>query len=117
MAGSRAEKAVRRRLLAGLARELSMVLRLPARRRCTAHLVPYLSLRRATGGRVRVYCVSDAGLYAFLTGDGTVISLDGGIAAAAQSVAAACRPPGPGLPAGGHPAQRMKGGSGVSSPS
>src|ERR1017187_8634763 len=104
MAGSRAEKAVRRRLLADLARELSMVLRLPARRRCTAHLVPYLSLRRATGGRVRVHCVSDAGLYAFLTGDGTVISLDGGIAAAAQAIAGARRgvggpPPAPPPPA------------------
>jgi hypothetical protein len=108
MAGSRAEKTTRRRLLDDLARELSQsagpAQRLRAGRRRTMRLIPYVSLRRAARGRLRVYCVSDAGLYALLTGDGQLIRLDDGITAAARAVAAACCQAGPGEPAADHAA-------------
>jgi hypothetical protein len=107
MAGSRAEKSARRRLLAGLACELSqpdgLVRPLRPRMRCTVRLVPYLSLPDGARGRLRVYCVSDAGLYAFLTGDGQLIRLADGVPGAAQVVAALCRPDDPAKLASHHP--------------
>ena len=57
-----------------------------ARRRRTLRLTPYLILRTDHRRRLRVYCASDAGRYAFLTGDGRVISLDEGLRAAAAVI-------------------------------
>jgi hypothetical protein len=105
MPGSRAQKRQRRKLLAELAAELSSPRgpgpSLRPRLRCTWRLSPYLSVRKAGRGRLRVYCASDAGQYAFVTGSGQVIRLDEGIAAAAGAVAAATARDEPGQPVPG----------------
>jgi hypothetical protein len=94
MARSRAENRRRRDLLAGLAGELSSPSgsEHPARTRLwlTWRLTPYLSVQAARRPRLRVYCAGRSGRYALLTGDGQVIRLDEGIAAAAAAVEVAC---------------------------
>jgi hypothetical protein len=51
---------------------------------------------------MRVYCAISSGAYGFLTGNGQLIGITGGIAAAAREIAAACGRPVPGNP----PAER-----------
>ena len=99
MSRDRAEKAARRELLAGLARELRQAGGPGCRRGWTLRLVPYLSVRRPGRRRMRVYCAGASGAYGFLTGSGQLVSLAGGVAAAAREIAAACGRPAPGLPA------------------
>jgi hypothetical protein len=96
MPGSRADKNARREVLDDLARELNRPGGPGCRVRRTARLVPYLSVRRVSQGRLRVYCAGTADVYALLTSDGQLIRLDGGAAAAARQVAAACGRAGPG---------------------
>jgi hypothetical protein len=100
MAASRAEKRARRALLDSLARELGRPGGPGGRLRRTWRLVPYLSVRRAGRGRLRVYCAGTGGQYAFVTADGTVIGLGAGIPAAARDVAAASGRAREGRPAG-----------------
>ncbi len=59
-----------------------------ARLRLTWRLTPYLSVH-ASPARLRVYCAGRGGRYALLTGNGHVIPLDEGLAAAAVAVEAA----------------------------
>jgi hypothetical protein len=95
-----AEKRGRARILAALARELRWpggpgpLLR--ARWGLTWRLVPYLSVRAADGGRLRVSCASADGVLALITSRGCLIGLGGGIVAAAWDVAAGCGWTGPG---------------------
>lgn len=90
MPGAPGGKAARRKMLDDLAGELDGRAGPGCRRRCTLRLIPYLSVRRAGRGRLRVYCVGTGGLYAFLTGDGQlIVPGGGGPAAAAREVAAA----------------------------
>ena len=106
MAGSGAEKAARREVLDSLARELRQPGGPGCRRRLTVRLIPYLSVRTPGQGRLRVYCISAGGAYAFLTGGGQLIRLGDGIAGAAREVTAACGQAAPGRPparAAGHP--------------
>jgi hypothetical protein len=56
----------------------------------TWRLRPYLVVRASGRARLRVYCAGRAGRYALLTGNGQVIRLDEGIAAAAAAIRAAC---------------------------
>ena len=94
MAGWRAENQYRRDQLRDLAGELtpSSGSGHPPRPRLglTWQLRPYLSIRRASRARLRVYCAGAAGRYALLTSDGQVIRLDEGISTAAAAVMAAC---------------------------
>ncbi len=101
MAG--AERAARRELLDRLARELRRPGWPGCRLRRTARLIPYLSIPRSGGGRLRVYCAGTGGAYGFLTGDGQLIPLNEGVAGAAREVAAACGRPAAGR-AAAHPA-------------
>ncbi len=103
MAG--AETAARRELLDRLAREMRRPGGPGCRLRWTARLIPYLSIPRSGGGRLRVYCAGAGGAYGFLTGDGQLILLSDGAAGAAREVAAACGWPAGGR-AGAHPAGR-----------
>jgi hypothetical protein len=72
--------------------------------RYAVRLVPYVSVRATGRRRLRVYCVANAGRFAFLTGAGQVIRLDEGVTGAARAVAAACSRPGPGRTAAGQAA-------------
>jgi hypothetical protein len=87
------EKARRQELLNRLARELRRPGGPDVRQRRTLRLIPYLSVRRAGRGRLRVYCAGAGGSYGYLTGDGQLISLGDGVAGAAREVAAACGRP------------------------
>jgi len=86
---SGAEKNTRRQVLEDLARELNRPGGPGCRMRRTARLVPYLSVRKAARRRLRVYCAGVGGVYALLTGDGQLILLDSGIAAAAREITTA----------------------------
>lgn len=92
MMWSKAENRRRRELLTRLAAAVSpssaSAHPLRARLRLTWRLTPYLSVH-ASRSRLRVYCAGRGGRYALLTGDGQVIGLDDGIAAAAEAVEAA----------------------------
>jgi hypothetical protein len=92
MAGWRAENKHRRKLLTDLARELRPASGSAYRARLwlTWQLRPYLSVRTAARGTLRVYCAGAAGRYVLLTGSGQVIGLDEGVTAAAAAIAAAC---------------------------
>lgn len=102
MGRDKADKAARRKLLASLARELRQTEGPGCRRGRTLGLVPYLSIHRPGRRRMRVYCASASGAYGFLTANGQLIGITGGIAAAAREIAAACDRPVPGSP----PAER-----------
>jgi len=101
MAGWRAENKRKRELLADLAGELRSApgSACQARVRLTWQLRPYLSVRTAARGVLRVYCAGAAGRYALLTGSGQVIGLDEGITAAAAALTVACGGREPGEPA------------------
>jgi hypothetical protein len=105
MAGSRAENRRRRQLLTRLASALnrSSAAAYPVRARLwlTWRLVPYVSVHAAGRPRLRVYCAGRDGRYALLTGNGRVIRLDEGIAAAAAVIEAACAGLEPGEPVTG----------------
>jgi hypothetical protein len=94
MARFRAENRRRRQLLTRLAGALnpSSASAYPVRARLwlTWRLRPYLSVRADGRARLRVYCAGRAGRYALLTGNGQLIRLDEGIAAAAAAIEAAC---------------------------
>jgi len=90
MGRDKADKAARRKLLASLACELRQTEDPGCRRGRTLRLVPYLSIHRPGRRRMRVYCVSASGAYGFLTANGQLIGITGGIAAAAREIAAAC---------------------------
>lgn len=95
-----ADKRRRTRILAALARELRWpggpgpLLR--AKWGLTWHLTPYLSVRAAGGGRLRIFCASADGVFVLTTSRGCRIGLGDGIVAAVWDVAGACGRPGPG---------------------
>ena len=107
-----ADKRARARILAALARELRWpggpgpLLR--TRWGLTWQLIPYLSVRAADGGRLRVSCACADGVFALITSRGRLICLGGGIVAAAWEVAAACGWMGPGQAAEETPAGRPR---------
>jgi len=92
MTWSNAENRRRRQLLTRLAAAVNpssaVAHPIRARLRLTWRLTPYLSVH-ASRPRLRVYCAGRDGRYALLTGDGQVIGLDDGVAAAAEAVEAA----------------------------
>jgi hypothetical protein len=105
MARSKAENRRRRELLTRLAAALSppsaSAYRIRAGLRLTWRLGPYLNVHADGWPRLRVYCAGRAGRYVLLTGNGQVILLDEGIAAAAAAVEAACSRRESGQPAAG----------------
>ena len=94
MARSRAENRRRQQLLTRLAGALNAssapAYPVRAQLRLTWRLRPYLSVGVAGRPRLRVYCAGRAGRYALLTGNGQLIRLGEGIAAAAAVIEAAC---------------------------